>query len=103
MEALNHHSPTTSFYFKINNDERILTSHVSLFMAIHESWRQKKYEYPIPITRKDLMAKAKIRSIVTYHKCISNLHQWGYLRYIPSNHPCGSKVHWMTGDFAITA
>ena len=30
------------------------------------------------------MAVAKISSRVTYHKCIRELHRWGYLYYDPS-------------------
>lgn len=65
-------------------------------MAIYDNWRQHNFTCPIPITRKELMLKSKIKSKATYHKCISNLHLWGYLQYLPSYNPCGSKIQWIT-------
>lgn len=39
------------------------------------------------------MEMAKVGSTATYHKCIKNLHNWGYLHYYPSKNPFkGSQV-----------
>jgi hypothetical protein len=41
------------------------------------------------------MAFSKVASIATYHKCIKELDEYGYIRYQPSYHPkLGSQVYW---------
>ncbi len=40
------------------------------------------------------MQIAKIRGYATYHKCIKDLHTYGYIEYLPSYHPAlGSLVY----------
>jgi hypothetical protein len=40
------------------------------------------------------MKISKIGARATYHKCITELHQWGYLKYKPSHNPLkGSLIH----------
>ncbi|HEY0055730.1 MAG TPA: hypothetical protein VGB63_10265 [Pedobacter sp.] len=49
---------------------------------------------PIFISRKKVMELSHINSFVTYHKCIKDLQQYGYIEYAPSYHPAlGSKVY----------
>jgi len=45
------------------------------------------------------MEIAKIGSANTYSKCLKQLHEWGYIKYSPSNNPMkGSKVHLYRND-----
>lgn len=40
-----------------------------------------------PISRKNIMQPSKIGAIVTYHKCISELQEYGYIIYKPTYNP----------------
>ena len=79
----------------IRTDERLLATHISLFTALFVQWQWNDFKSPFPITRKELMTYSKIASIATYHKCIRELDEYGYIRYQPSFDPIrGSLVYW---------
>ena len=80
---------------RMGSDKRILATHVSLFTALFIFWQRGGFVSPFAITRKTVMAYAKIASIATYHKCIRELDEYGYIRYQPSFHPAkGSLIYW---------
>jgi len=75
-------------------DPRIGPSHISLFVAIVQSCKQQNYQMPVYIFSRDLMKQAKISALGTYHKCMRDLKESGYIRYIPSYNPVlGSLVY----------
>ncbi len=79
-------------------DERLNTTHISLFSDLFVQWQGGDFKSPFAITRKTLMAFSRIASIATYHKCIKELDEYGYIRYQPSYHPkLGSQVYWPAG------
>jgi hypothetical protein len=42
-----------------------------------------------------LMGYSRIASVATYHKCIRELDEYGYIGYQPSYHPVnGSLIYW---------
>lgn len=51
----------------------------------------------IKISRKKIMQIARIKGIATYHNCINNLVEWGYIKYEPSYHPSGETRVWIVG------
>lgn len=73
------------FYRRASKDERMLPSHVSLFMTLYYKWVRNKFADVIKIKRVELMSMARISSVVTYHKCIRELHEFGYIIYKPTN------------------
>ena len=77
----------TEFYSSILEDNRINARHISLYMALFECWNKNNFQNPIHFTRHSIMPTAKISGIATYHKCIKELHEYGYIKYIPSFHP----------------
>lgn len=80
---------------RMGADSRTLATHISLLTALFVCWQQSGFENPFAITRKKLMAFSRIASIATYHKCIRELDEFGYIRYQPSYHPLkGSLVWW---------
>ena len=80
---------------RMGSDQRMLATHVSLFTALFIFWQREGFVSPFPITRKTVMAYAKIASIATYHKCMRELDEYGYIRYQPSYHPAkGSLIYW---------
>ena len=75
-------------------DKQLNPTHISMYIALFQYWNLNRFENPISISRKEIMQLSKIGSVATYHKCIKELHNWGYLEYIPSHNPFkGSLVN----------
>src|SRR5690349_3060513 len=80
-------------YINLTRDERINVWHISIYIALLYLWRQNKFKNPVSITRKLVMQLAHINSIATYHKCIKQLQEFGYINYTPNyNALFGSSV-----------
>ncbi len=74
-------------------DERINVWHFSIYMSMFHKWLTGGGVNPIAISRKQIMEQTHIGSIVTYHKCIRQLRDFGYIIYEPSYNPfIGSYV-----------
>ncbi|NVM67763.1 hypothetical protein FHW88_006094 [Mucilaginibacter sp. SG538B] len=85
----------TKLLKRMSMDGRLNTTHVSLLSALFVQWQRAGFKSPFAVTRKTLMAFSRIASIATYHKCIKELDDYGYIRYQPSYHPkLGSQVYW---------
>ena len=83
-----------SAFTQLSNDDRVTVWHVSVYMAIFFRWRENAYKNPFAITRREIMKLAHIGSIATYHKCIKQLKEYGYLEYVPSYDPSlGSQIY----------
>ena len=83
-----------NFYAAIKHDPRIGTTHISLYMALFHFYNLNEFQNPIEITRASVMEVAKISGFATYHRCIKDLHQFGYIFYTPSYNPSiSSRVH----------
>lgn len=75
-------------------DNRLNPTHVSLYLALFQYWNLARFKNPVSISRDEIMRLSKIGSKVTYHRCIKDLHHWGYLQYDPSHNPFkGSHVY----------
>jgi len=70
-----------SFLDAIRDDARITPCHVSLFMAIIGYEGAGRIGDRIYAFSHELMPIAKISSGATYHKCIKDLHEFGYIEY----------------------
>ena len=71
------------FYRMIACDARISATHVSIYMALLQKWNGEK-ESPLELHRPEIMRSAKISARQTYNKCMNELKQYGYIRYMPS-------------------
>lgn len=79
---------------KISVDQKLYPSHCFLLIALFSIYQKQNYIMPFQISRKKLMGLSKIHSIATYHKCIKDLVNLGYILYEPSYHPLkGSEVY----------
>ena len=74
----------TGFYDKIQQDERLNPTHISLYLALFQFWNINHFQNPISISRNEMMRLSKISALGTYHKCIKELQNFGYIEYIPS-------------------
>ncbi|MFM9910322.1 MAG: hypothetical protein ACKVOW_13285 [Chitinophagaceae bacterium] len=81
--------PLSGFYEAIEDDVRISTTHISLYMALLQQWNLAGGKNPLPIERTVIMKAAKINARQTYNKCINDLQNFGYITYQPSN---GSSI-----------
>jgi hypothetical protein len=83
-----------AFFSAIKEDSRISPVHISLFMAIMQYWNDNNCKNPICVFSGDLMQLAKISGVATYHKCIRELNEYGYIKYKPTyNHFSKSQVY----------
>ena len=78
--------PAERFLQKAADDERLLPSHVSLYIALFYYSPDTFGEY-FQVSRRKLMRFSRIKSIATYHKCIKELVTWDYIDYRPSYDP----------------
>lgn len=71
---------------QLAGDERLLPSHMGLVMALYGQCAGQSGA-SFNASRRKLMHASRIRSTSTYHKCLSELVEYGYLEYLPSWHP----------------
>ena len=91
---MNYIKHLSGFFVKVSSDDRLNPTHISLYISLFQFWNTYRFHNPISISRQDAMKVSKISSKVTYHKCIRELHNFGYLRYEPSYNPFkGSLVY----------
>ena len=84
----------TGFYEKIHEDSRLNPTHISLYLALFQFWNLNHFQNPISISRHEMMKLSKIAALGTYHKCIKDLQDFGYIEYLPSFNPYkGSLVN----------
>lgn len=89
----------TGFFEKIQEDNRLNPTHISLYLALFQFWNLNHFQNPISISRQEMMKLSKISSFGTYHKCIKDLQEFGYIQYIPSFNPYkGSMVNLFNFD-----
>ena len=74
-------------------DNRLNPTHISLYVSLFQIGNINRFPDSFFINREEVMKRSKIGSKTTYHRCIKQLHQWGYIRYLPSYNPYkGSKI-----------
>jgi len=82
----------TSFFAAIREDNRIGISHISLYMALFQFYNLNQFRNPVEISRASVMEVAKMSGLATYHKCIRDLVEFGYIEYQPSYNPSISSL-----------
>lgn len=81
-------------YFRnVIEDHQMAPAHISLYVSLFQMWSINEYQTPFHMCRKDVMKLSKIKSFATYHKCINELHEAGFIIYSPSFNPqIGSSI-----------
>ncbi|MFQ6601849.1 hypothetical protein [Flavobacterium sp. C3NV] len=72
------------FFKSIEKDFRIGSTHIAVFAALVEFWKQRGMINPIQAYSIEIQKIAKIVSPKTYHKCMRELDNYGYLIYVPT-------------------
>lgn len=81
------------YFGNVIKDQQMSPAHISLYVSLFQMWSINVYQTPFHICRKDVMQLSKIKSFATYHKCIKELHEGGFIIYSPSFNPhIGSSI-----------
>ena len=78
-----HQDLLTGFFSAVESDHRITTVHISLYMALLHLRLLYGTANPVVVKRSKLLLLSKT-SRTTYQKCIKELHEYGYIEYMPS-------------------
>ena len=89
---MNYIKHLSGFFQKVIYDTELNPTHVSLYMALFQTWNVNRFQNPISITRNEMMRISKIYSKATYHKCINDLHTKEYIIYEPSHNPFKGRL-----------
>ncbi|HOT13975.1 MAG TPA: hypothetical protein PK252_04355 [Bacteroidales bacterium] len=96
---MNYIKHLTGFFDRVVPDDRLNPTHISLYLSLFQFWNINRFQNPISICREETMKVSKICSKATYHKCMKDLHNFGYVKYMPSYNPFkGSLVHLVIFD-----
>ncbi|GAA4909955.1 hypothetical protein [Mucilaginibacter defluvii] len=75
--------PIALFFDAIRKDPRIGLSHIGLFAVLVGYWQQLGCPEAISAYAHEIMPLAKV-SGTTYHRCLRDLADFGYILYEPS-------------------
>ena len=89
------------FFARLSQDQLMTPFHVSLYMALFQLWNLNRFRNPFTISRDETMHLSLIGSANTYARCIKQLQEWGYIRYVSTaNNYFGSHVTCISFDTA---
>lgn len=77
----------SAFYLKAAGDDRLSAFHISLYHALFQLWNLSRFEKAVLVNRQVLIRYSKIGSNHTLYRCLNELHEWGYIEYMPSFSP----------------
>jgi replication initiation and membrane attachment protein DnaB len=78
----------------VKPDMRINPRHISIYMSLFQEWTKNNFESPLILKAKTVMELSKISSRTTFIKCINDLHEYGYIKYVASrDHYRGSEIY----------
>lgn len=72
------------YFARFVQDSRMCPTHISLYVALFHLWEKSRFQTPFSIFRKDAMELSRIKSFATYHKCIKEIHNAGFIVYSPN-------------------
>ena len=73
-----------SFFERVVEDDRLYPSHISMYVSLFQLWSSNHFQNSFRICREEVMKLSKIKSIATYHKCIRELCEAGFIIYLPN-------------------
>ena len=76
--------PLSDFFKAIEKDSRISVTHIGIYAALLQFRADRGLINPIQAYRHEIMKIAKISGPTTYHKCIHELNEYGYIIYEPT-------------------
>ena len=76
--------PLSDFFTAVKQDYRISVTHIGIYAALLQFRADKGFINPIEAYRYEIMEIAKISAPYTYHRCMHDLNDFGYLTYLPT-------------------
>ena len=76
--------PLSVFFRRSRNDQRVGVTHIGVFAALVQFAAASGFPNPVRAFSYDIMKIAKISALRTYCRCMRELNDYGYLRYVPS-------------------
>jgi hypothetical protein len=76
--------PLSKFFDAIRSDYRISSTHIGIYAALLYLSEDRGYCNPIEAFSSEIMGTAKISAHRTYRKCLKEMTEYGYLKYVPS-------------------
>lgn len=83
-----------AFLREVEQNEKLLPTHISLYLALFQLWRHHHFQNPIPATRTELMRISKISSRTTYQRCVKDLENMKWLTYTSSHSIYKGSLFW---------
>lgn len=84
MNYITHLTEVSRLFYK---DKRLKPTHISLYHAIFQMANAVGFPKDLYLSRKELMKLSKIKSTVTYYKCLKQMKAWNYISYRASKSP----------------
>lgn len=88
---MNYITQLTEASRRFYKDDRLKPSHISLYIAIFQMANAHRFPKDLKLARNELMQLSKIKSPVTYYKCLKELKKWKYISYEASKSPLESS------------
>jgi hypothetical protein len=86
--------PLSDFFSAIEQDGRISITHIGIYAALLQYRIENGFVNPIQVFGHEIMRIAKVSAPITYHKCVKELSEYGYINYMPSfKRNQGSKIY----------
>ncbi|MCM4156146.1 hypothetical protein [Gramella sp. AN32] len=96
---MNYIKHLNAVFKRFSKDSSLNATHISVYMALFQSWNIHRFKELFYIHRDEIMEMAKIGSNPTYHRCLRKLHDQKYIQYLPSHNPYkGSRVRMFIFD-----
>tara|TARA_R100000935_G_C2841513_1_gene171348 strand:+ start:10731 stop:11378 length:648 start_codon:yes stop_codon:yes gene_type:complete len=96
---MNYITHLNAVFQQFSKDPSLNATHISLYMALFQSWNIHRFKKTFYIQREEIMRMGKIGSNPTYHRCLNKLHDQKYIQYQPSHNPYkGSRVRMLIFD-----
>jgi len=82
------------FMGRVKEDPRIGPLHISIYVSLVAIWMDRGGAHPLSVFAHEVMPYCKITGPATYHRTLRQLHEYGYIKYVPSyNHFLGSLIY----------
>ena len=76
--------PLSKFFKAIRNDYRISSTHIGIYAALLYMSEDRGCCNPVEAFSSEIMETAKISAHRTYRKCLKEMTEYGYIKYVPS-------------------
>lgn len=70
-----------AFYGMVRKNDRLRANHISLYLALFQTWNYHRFQNPFPVIRAEVLRLCRIGSHNTYTRCLKDLEAFGFISY----------------------